>query len=73
MCQRKLLTAMTLMEDDPEISRAFHPTRLEWTANHRKGKMLLDIYTYEGNSWCSLSIQLAPQKGTVGTKFKKQK
>nr|XP_056704367.1 myosin XVB [Euleptes europaea] len=47
VCQRKLLTAMKQMEDDPEVSRAFPPTQLEWTANQRKGTMVLDVYTYE--------------------------
>ncbi|XP_060109014.1 myosin XVB [Heteronotia binoei] len=47
VCQRKLLTAMSRMEDDPEIAHVFPPTRLEWTTNQRKGKMVLDVYTYE--------------------------
>ncbi|XP_054833449.1 myosin XVB [Eublepharis macularius] len=47
MCQRKLLTVMKQMEDDSEMSRAFPPTQLEWTTNQRKGKMVLDVYTYE--------------------------
>ncbi|XP_053157438.1 myosin XVB isoform X2 [Hemicordylus capensis] len=47
VCQRKILTSMKQMESYPELSRAFPPTRLEWTTNQRKGKMVLDVYTYE--------------------------
>ncbi|KAL8163220.1 UNVERIFIED_CONTAM: hypothetical protein K2H54_014823 [Gekko kuhli] len=47
MCQRKLLTAVTQMEDDPEVAHVFPPTRLEWTTSQRKGKMVLDVHTYE--------------------------
>lgn len=51
VCQRKLLTAMKQMESYPGESRAFPPTQLEWTTNQRKGKMVLDVYTYKGNCW----------------------
>ncbi|XP_034264643.2 myosin XVB [Pantherophis guttatus] len=47
MCQRKLLTSMKQMESYSELSRSFPPTCLEWTANQRKGKMVLEVYTYE--------------------------
>ncbi|XP_053231876.1 unconventional myosin-XVB-like isoform X1 [Podarcis raffonei] len=47
VCQRKLLMSMKQMESDPEVSRSFPPTQLEWTANQRKGKMVLDVYTYK--------------------------
>ncbi|KAJ6660325.1 hypothetical protein lerEdw1_017748 [Lerista edwardsae] len=47
VCQRKLLTAMKMTESYPGESRAFPPTQLEWTTNQRKGKMVLDVYTYE--------------------------
>lgn len=49
VCQRKLLTAMKQTESYPGESRAFPPTQLEWTTNQRKGKMVLDVYTYKGN------------------------
>lgn len=50
ICQRKILTAMQETEMVPEVSRVHPPTQLEWTANQRKGKMVLDVFTYSGNS-----------------------
>ncbi|XP_070592864.1 myosin XVB [Erythrolamprus reginae] len=47
VCQHKLLTSMKLMESCLELSRSFPPTRLEWTANQRKGKMVLEVCTYK--------------------------
>ncbi|KAJ7316027.1 hypothetical protein JRQ81_002189 [Phrynocephalus forsythii] len=47
VCQHKLLMSMRQKESDPEVSRSFPPTRLEWTTNRRKGKMVLEVYTYK--------------------------
>ncbi|XP_042303487.1 myosin XVB [Sceloporus undulatus] len=47
ICQRKLLMSMQHMERDPEVSRNFPPTQLEWTTNQKKAKMVLDVYTYK--------------------------
>ncbi|KAF7249126.1 Unconventional myosin-XVB [Varanus komodoensis] len=47
ICQRKLLMSMKLVDSDAEASRSFPPTQLEWIANQRKGKMVLDVYTYQ--------------------------
>ncbi|XP_074871117.1 myosin XVB [Carettochelys insculpta] len=47
VCQRKILTAMRQTETNPELSRAHPPTLLEWTANQRRGKMVLDVFTYK--------------------------
>ncbi|XP_040294726.1 myosin XVB isoform X2 [Bufo bufo] len=43
ICQSKMLRAK---QTDLNAVRTHAPTLLEWTANERKGKMVMDIYTY---------------------------
>uniref|UniRef100_M3YQX5 Myosin XVB n=1 Tax=Mustela putorius furo TaxID=9669 RepID=M3YQX5_MUSPF len=46
LCQHKLLGALEQAHLAPGMARAHPPTQLEWTAGRRRGRMALDIFTF---------------------------
>lgn len=61
LCQHKLLVALEQTRLAPETTRAHPPTQLEWTAGRRRGRMVLDVFTLNGDaasSGASLPLML---------------
>ncbi|CAH2302394.1 myosin XVB [Pelobates cultripes] len=58
ICQNKMLRARCNVQNNNEVYRVHAPCMLEWTANERKGKMVVDVhasndekYSAEVDSW----------------------
>lgn len=49
LCQHKLLVALEQTRLAPETTRTHPPTQLEWTAGRRRGRMVLDVFTLNGD------------------------
>ncbi|KAH0518668.1 Unconventional myosin-XVB [Microtus ochrogaster] len=51
LCQHKLLGALEQTPLVPMASRAHPPTQLEWKAGLRRGRMALDVFTFNEGSY----------------------
>ena len=50
LCQHKLLGALEQTRLAPGATRAHPPTQLEWTAGRRRGRMVLDVFAFNGDA-----------------------
>ncbi|XP_019499778.1 PREDICTED: myosin XVB [Hipposideros armiger] len=64
LCQHKLLGALEQAWLAPGITRAHPPSQLEWTAGWRRGRMALDVFTFN-EECCSAEVE----SWTTGEQF----
>lgn len=59
LCQHKLLGALEQTPLAPMAARSHPPTQLEWKAGLRRGRMALDVFTFNGETCLPQTVEPA--------------
>lgn len=65
LCQHKLLGALEQTPLAPMTSRSHPPTHLEWTAGLRRGRMALDVFTFNGEACLPALVPWSPPASAI--------